>query len=88
MNIGRTTTAGIAATVLLTLAACSAVPKLDAAGEPVINPQTGEPETEFVPDVEAIEKAAVALPPPWNLIVAAGAGVFALTRPKRKRNES
>ncbi len=79
----------LAAITVLALAGCTAVPVLTPAGEPVLDPQTGEPETELVVDDEAVEAAVVAgaavLPPPFNLLLPGLAGLITLATTKGKK---
>ncbi len=78
----------LAAITVLALAGCTAVPVLGPAGEPVLDPQTGEPETELVLDPVKVEAGAVAvspfLPPPLNAILPTLASLFTLVTTKGK----
>lgn len=70
--------------IVLALAACAWMPKLDAEGQPVLDPVTGEPVVELVLDEPAIGAASMLLPPPFNLLIPGVLGIMSMLRKETK----
>ena len=72
--------------VVLGVVACAWMPKLDAQGEPVLDPATGEPVVELVLDEEAVGAAVTAgapfLPGPFGPLAIAAVSIASMLRRK------